>query len=277
MAAAFAVAAMAAAPALAAEDASPPGSNDFRCRPTPRHPRPLVLVHGLGARQTENWSYLSPILHDAGYCVFSLTYGVDPRSTSFPYVPGGVVRMEDSAPELATFVKRVLAKTHASKVDLVGHSEGTVMPRYYLERLGGARRVRHFVALTPLWRGTELGGFAELRDAGAQNGLSAALVDLVAGFCGSCPEFVKGSEYLNDLNADGERVPGVVHTNIATRYDELVQPYTSGLMSDGGTNIVLQDVCPSDVSEHAMVAYDPNVARLVLNALDPAHAKPVAC
>lgn len=269
--------ALAVAGVAGAADASSAGSNDFTCKPTERHPRPVILVHGLGARQTENWSYLSPIIHDAGYCVFSLTYGVDPRTTMWPYAPGGVIRMEQSAPELALLVNRVLAATGAAKVDLVGHSEGTVMPRYYLERMGGAKKVRHFVALTPLWRGTDLAAASELRDSGAQFGISGPFLDLLAGLCGSCPEFIQGSEYLNALNADGERVPGIAHTNIATRYDELVQPYTSGLMSDGGTNIVLQDVCPSDTSEHLLVAFDPNVARLILNALDPKHAKPVAC
>ncbi|MGI8955224.1 MAG: lipase, partial [Nocardioidaceae bacterium] len=30
-------------------DLAPPGTNNFRCRPTARHPRPIVLVHGTGA------------------------------------------------------------------------------------------------------------------------------------------------------------------------------------------------------------------------------------
>ena len=63
-----------------------------------------------------------------------------------------------------------------------------------------------------------------------------------------------------------------------TRYDELVIPYTSGqLIAPKATNIVLQDVCPLDVDEHLSVAFDPAVARMVLNALDPAHPKPVDC
>jgi triacylglycerol lipase len=45
----------------------------------------------------------------------------------------------------------------------------------------------------------------------------------------------------------------------------------------GATNIVLQDVCATDVSEHAAMAFDPAVAQLVFNALDPDHAHPVQC
>jgi triacylglycerol lipase len=185
--------------------------------------------------------------------------------------------MERSAPELAAFVDRVLAATGAGEVDLVGHSEGTVMPRYYLERLGGAAKVKRFVALTPLWRGTEVGGFAMLRDLLGPLGLSDPVINLVAGLCGSCPQFLRGSPYLEDLNADGEAIPGVEHTSIVTRYDLLVVPYTSGIMRDGGANIVLQDVCPADLSEHATVAFDPVVTQLFLNALDPEHATPVRC
>jgi triacylglycerol lipase len=270
--------ALAVAPgAAAAPDPPPPGANDFTCRPSAAHPRPVVLVHGLGATMNRNWSYHSPRLKEAGYCVFALTYGVDPRTVDWPYSPGGVLRMEQSSGELAAFVDRVLAATGATKVDLVGHSEGTVMPRWYLERRGGAPKVARFVALTPLWRGTNLAAAATLRDLGQPFGVSQAVLDLVAGFCASCPQFVRGSAYLNDLNADGEAIPGIEHTNVVTRYDELVIPYTSGIMRDGGTNIVLQDVCPLNFSEHAALAFDPVVTQLILNALDPSHVSPVRC
>jgi triacylglycerol lipase len=268
---------LATAPAALAADPPPPGANDFACEPSAKHPRPVVLVHGLSANMAANWGYHSPRIKAAGYCVFALTYGVDPRLAWLPWKIGGTVPMERSAPELRAFVNRVLAATGAKRVDLVGHSEGTVMPRYYLERLGGAAKVRRFVALTPLWRGTDTGGAATLRDLGEAFGLSDAIIDLVAGVCGSCPQFLRGSDYLNDLNADGEAIPGIVHTNIVTRYDELVTPYTSGLMADGGTNIILQHVCPSDLAGHATMAFDPVTTRLILNALDPARAKPVRC
>jgi triacylglycerol esterase/lipase EstA (alpha/beta hydrolase family) len=233
-----------------------------------------VLVHGLGATQSLNWSYNAPKLKAAGYCVFSLTYGLDPRMALFGF-PGGTVRMEDSSAELAAFVDRVLAATGASKVDIVGHSEGTVMPRWYIEKRGGAAKVQKFIALTPLWRGTKLLAVDQLRDANPL--LSGIVINLVASLCGSCAEFISGSPYLNTLNADGEAVPGIEHTNIVTKYDELVVPYTSGIMSDGGKNIVVQDVCPNDSSEHGLLAFDPVVTQLILNALDPPHATAVRC
>jgi triacylglycerol lipase len=237
----------------------------------------VVLVHGLSASAPTNWGYIGPALHDEGYCVFALSYGLDPRTRGLPYRPGGTIPMEQSSKELKEFVKRVLQETGARRVDLVGHSEGTVMPRYYLERRNGAKRVKRFIAITPLWRGTNIAGIGDIVAADAPYGLDQPVIDLVASICGSCPEFVRGSPYLNGLNSDGEAIPGIKHTNIITRYDELVQPYTSGIMSDGGTNIVVQDVCPGDLSEHAAVAFDPAVLQMILSALDPRHAQPVAC
>jgi hypothetical protein len=76
----------------------------------------------------------------------------------------------------------------------------------------------------------------------------------------------------------GAAVPGVTYTTIPTKNDELVSPYTSGILNaPNATNEVLQNVCPNDISEHAFEAVDPVVAQIVLGALDPAHAKPVSC
>ncbi len=252
-----------------------PGANDFACQPSRAHPHPVVLVHGLGATLGDNWRTMSPLLKNNGFCVFGLTYG---RQPGFDYT-GGVTRMEDSAKELAAFVDKVLAATGARRVDLLGHSEGTVMPRWYLSFLGGAPKVDKYVQLTPLWDGSNLAGIGELLTVAKTLGLEQ---DTYRNFgtlgCGSCPQFARGSEYLTKVNAAGPAVPGVSYTGIVTEYDELVQPYTSGLLAAPNVkNIVLQDVCATDYSEHLAVAYSPVVAQLVLNALAPAQALPPVC
>src|SRR5437870_11262706 len=87
---------------------SPPGSNNWSCRPSRAHPRPVVLVHGLFANMTDDWQTMSPLLANNGYCVFALTYGVDPTAVSPFDQFGGLAPMEQSAVELSTFVHRVL-------------------------------------------------------------------------------------------------------------------------------------------------------------------------
>lgn len=69
---------------------------------------------------------------------------------------------------------------------------------------------------------------------------------------------------------------GVIYTNIMTKYDQLVRPYTSGRQR-GMRNVVVQHLCKRDYSEHFEIAADPVASVVVLNALDPQHAKPVPC
>jgi hypothetical protein len=255
----------------------PLGANDWSCKPTRAHPYPVVLVHGLMANQVDNWDTMSPLIADNGFCVFALTYGTDPGEPYF----GGVEAIEQSAPQLGAFVDRVLTATGANRVDLVGHSEGTVMPRYWMEFLGGAKLVARYVMITPLWHGTNLLGLSTLQSLGESLDPSGA--SSVLGLfgstttCRSCTEFIAGSSFYAKLNGE-MALPGVAYTNIMTKYDELVSPYTSGyLAAPGVTNIVLQNQCAQDLSEHLTVAYDPVVAQDVLNALDPSHAGPVPC
>jgi pimeloyl-ACP methyl ester carboxylesterase len=259
-----------------APDSAPPGANDWRCKPTRARPNPVVLVHGLAANQTVNWQTMSPLLANNGYCVFSLTYGTRDE-VEFPgYQPGGLNRMEQSARQLRDFVKRILQATGARKVDIVGHSEGSLMPNYFVKFLGGSALVRRYVGLTPLWGGTDLAAAGTLDQLGQSLGLSDQFWATIDPYCSSCRQFVRGSEFLRKMNTGGPAVPGVVYTMIMTRYDELVIPYTSGVMP-GATNIVIQDQCPQDFSEHLALAFDPNAGRDILNALDPRHARAPRC
>jgi triacylglycerol esterase/lipase EstA (alpha/beta hydrolase family) len=258
-------------------DPSPPGSNHWRCQPSREHPDPVVLVHGTGANQYENWSYLAPILARHGYCVFSLTYGRNPLAPPPLSQFGGLRPMEDSARQLAQFIDRVREATGADKVDIVGHSEGSLMPDYYVKFLGGDRYVHRYIGMTPLWRGSKLPPFYQLDRMARYYGFGPEAKALVAPFCAACREELHGSEFIRKMNsAGGPRVPGVIYTMIMTKYDEFVIPYTSGYL-DGARNIVLQDHCPNDYSEHAAVAGDPVTTQFVLNALDPNQARPVRC
>ena len=259
------------------QNAPPAGANDFSCEPSRRHPRPVVLVHGLAANRTVNWGTISPFLANHGFCVFALTYGTRDSVRLPGYQPGGLVRMQRSARELKRFAARVINRTGARRIDIVGHSEGSLMPNWWLKYLGGRRVVEHYVGITPLWDGTDLAGLGTIDAIGQALGVSNGIHSAIAPYCASCPQFLSHSRFIARMNAGGgPRVPGVDYTMLLTRNDELVRPYRSGLM-DGAENIIVQDVCPLDQSEHLSIAFDPVTAHEVLNALDPRHPGPVPC
>jgi triacylglycerol esterase/lipase EstA (alpha/beta hydrolase family) len=254
-----------------------PGSNIWTCKPSTAHPEPVVLTHGLLGDKSTNWQTYAPLLANNGYCVYALTYGVNPGTpTGFDQF-GGLARVEDSAAQLAAFVKKVLAATGARKVDIVGHSEGTVMPDYYIKFLGGARYVDKYVSLAPLWHGTDPAGLATLAQLGNPFGVTPQIFAAMSSYFASGPELLTGSAFWAKLRSGGTpAVRGVRYTNIVTKYDELVSPYTSGIQT-GMTNYTVQDFCSTDYAEHFEIAADPVAAQLVLNALDPAHPAPVPC
>jgi triacylglycerol lipase len=231
--------------------ASPPGANDWTCKPTAAHPQPVVLVHGTFADMSNSWQAISPLLKNNGYCVFALNYG-DYKGSGAVGVYG-VDDIPTSAGELNAFVDKVRAATGAAEVDIVGHSQGGMMPRYYVKNLGGAEKVDDLVGLAPSNHGTS-------------NPL--LLFPGVGYLCPACLQQKTGSAFLRSLNADDETPGPVSYTNIVTRYDEVVLPYTSGyLAGDNTTNIKLQDKCRFDVTGHVLIPMDGPAIRLVLDAL----------
>src|SRR4051812_4101684 len=208
------------------------------CTPTARHPYPVVLVHGTFG-DASNWAVDAPQLRAAGYCTFALNYG--------NHGTGEIAR---SAQQLKAFVDQVLAETGAAKVDIVGHSQGGMMPRYYIKNLGGADKVDDLVGLAP-----------------SNHGTTTPLAPYAIG-CPACMEQAFGSPFLTALNA-GDETPGPVsYTVVETRYDEVVTPYPSAFLSgDHTTNVRLQDACPADFSEHLAIVGDPIALQWVENAL----------
>ncbi|HET6506480.1 MAG TPA: lipase [Baekduia sp.] len=257
--------------ALAASVANPggtPAGANVACTPSAAHPRPVVLVNGTFSNAIISWNAFAPLLKNNGYCVYTFNYGG-------PLVLGQVGALGPiaaSASELKTEVDSVLASTHASKVDIVGWSQGGMMPRYYLKNLGGAAKVNALIGLSPSNHGTTLDGLATLA------GYIPGALSLVGSACPACQDQVVGSSFLTALNAGGDTVPGVKYTVIQTRYDDVVTPYTSAWLSGSNvTNILIQNKCILDLGDHLSMPYDHVVGREVLNALDPAHASSTLC
>jgi triacylglycerol esterase/lipase EstA (alpha/beta hydrolase family) len=249
----------------------PPGANDWSCKPSAAHPYPVVLVHGTFENAADNWQAASPVLANHGYCVFAFNYGASPPASPV----GGTGLIPASARQLKAFVGQVLAATGAAKVDIVGHSQGGMMPRYYLKFLGGAARVRTLVGLSPSNHGTTVDGLTTLTQI---LGLLSVFSTGLNVACPSCKQQLAGSAFLTRLNAGGDTVRGVSYTVIQTRNDEVVTPYASAFLTGPGvTNITVQDQCAADQTDHLEISYDPVALADVLNALDPAHPVPVPC
>ena len=250
---------------------SPPGANNFACRPDAAHPHPVILVHGTIENQDDNWQAASPVLANHGYCVFAFNYGGSSPDADFQ----GTGDIAASAGQLASFVNRVLAATGAAKADLVGHSQGGMMPRYYINFLGGAAKVDKLVALAPSNYGTTLDGLTNL---GQALGLLAPVNSLLTVACAACVEQEQGSSFLSALNAH-PTMPGVSYTVIESTGDEVVTPYTNAFLppAPNVTNITLNNQCSLDMTDHLEIAYDPVALADTLNALDPSHPVDVPC
>jgi triacylglycerol esterase/lipase EstA (alpha/beta hydrolase family) len=249
--------ALVAPPASAATAPSPGGANDWNCKPSIIRPRPVVLVHGTFESMQFNWAALSPVLKRTGYCVFALNYGAPDGSLLY-----GTGDIATSAGQLSAFVDQVLAATKASKVDLVGHSQGGMMPRYYLKFLDGASKVNQLIAIAPSNHGTDLSGLVLLANL-------LGLTGPIAHICGvACEQQIVGSDFLANLNNGGDTVPGPSYTVLSTKYDEVVTPYTTQFLSGSNArNFILQDKCPFDGAGHIGITRDPVMIKFVLNTL----------
>jgi triacylglycerol esterase/lipase EstA (alpha/beta hydrolase family) len=232
----------------------PAGANDWSCRPTDRRPVPAIIVHGTFGDQKSLLDKLSLRLKGDGHCVFALDYGN--RATG---------PVEESAAQLDGFVERVREATGAPTVNLVGHSQGGMMPRYYIKYLGGDGVVEDLVGLAPSNHGTTR---------------SERLWSF--GLCVSCEQQGTGSAFLTDLNTPDETPGDVDYTQVVTRYDEVVVPYTSGFLAGGrSTNITLQDRCPAELTEHLLIPTSSQAIAWTLDAFNregPADpAAPIGC
>lgn len=252
---------------LRSPGASPPGANTWiaGCWPT-RHENPVVLVHGGFVNQTLNWQTMAPLLTNAGFRVYSLNYG-RPKGSTSGWAPGATRPIAENAREIGEFIDKVRDTTGAARVDILAESFGTLSTNHYAKYLGGHEFIERFVALSGLWDGTTVAALNKFPSLPGRVGLN-----------GIYQEVLHGSEYLTRLRADGIYAPGVQYTNITSKYDELLLPYTTGV-ADGPdtTNIVLQDGCPHDLTGHFGIAASRRTAAYVFNALDPEQPVTVPC
>lgn len=249
-------------------DLAPAGTNNFDCKPSAAHPRPVLLAHGTDTQAYTDWAAVAPALAADGYCVFALNYGKDPEKDTY-----GVGDIVSSAGEFSAFVDQVRSATGADRVDVVGYSQGATVTRYYINKLGGSQFVDQWVGLaSPTYGGVMFGLVPIIR---AIPGADEFVRDT---FSVAVSEQMEGSDLLRSLNDGGDTVPGVHYTTIGSRVDEMIQPSGNiALRGPGAENIVLQDLCPQNLTGHFRMPYDPYVIDIIRTSLDPTAERHASC
>lgn len=212
-------------------------------------PDPVIIVAG---------SYADHPVADVFYAPLQARLRADGYTAHVFGLPGGGLGdIRDTAQHLAEFVGDVRDETGADRVNLIGHSQGGIVSRYYIQGLGGANEVGGLISLAVPHRGTAITNLAIVVPGGCIGSVA-------------CEQLAIGSEFLAELN-EGDDSPGDVrYTNIVTVYDTLVVPYTSGLLTpdDNNTNVLVQGQCPLRVVGHSGLALDGAVYTGITAALE---------
>lgn len=234
--------------------------DDWRARPTAQRPWPVILIHGTGDTNGI-WQQLTIELREDGWAVFVPEFGH--RCTD---------HVEESAAQVGAYIEAVLTVTQAEQVVLVGHSQGGVLARYWMRLLDGASKVHHLISLGVPHHGTTMGGM--LSSVTTTKMGETMMNSIVQSWFGpSGFQLITGHPMLEELNAGGSTEDGVGYTNIATKYDTIIQPTETSFLSSEDpeadiTNILLQDLDPKCRVLHMDMPGDVRIRELVRETLD---------
>ncbi|MCB1030243.1 MAG: alpha/beta fold hydrolase [Acidimicrobiales bacterium] len=209
---------------------------------------PVVIVPGFTTGPVIDTGYL-PLksrLQKAGY---------DVTLMNFPDFGLGDIR--NNSARLASVVASVKSRTGASKVDIVSHSMGGLVSRYYVKSLNGASSVDSLIMMGTPNYGTAMANIGTFLTFGTCVGITA------------CQQMAGGSSFLNALNAGDDTIGSVRYTSIATKVDLVVTPYTTSFLANDGniSNIAVQNQCFARLPGHLGLILDGAVADGVVDAL----------
>jgi hypothetical protein len=196
-------------------------------------------VHGTFTNERENW--------DWNYASALPKQGYDVCTVRLPDRANADIQL--SAEYVVHAVRRMAAAT-GRHVDILGHSQGGLEPRWAVKWWPDVQAlVDDVVMLATPNHGTAVAGIAA-----------------VFGQCTpSCWQMMTTSRFIAALNRDDETPGAVSYTSVYGITDELVQPATTAPV-DGGANFALSDVCPGRPEEHLSIAADAVAYALVIDA-----------
>ncbi len=158
-------------------------------------PHTVVLVHGI-FNTGYVFHYLKKQLQQDGHQCFTPNF--KPRD--------GRHGIEDWAQQLSRFIDENIAEGHS--IVLVGFSMGGIVSRYFLQKMGGAERVSHFISISSPHHGSYLG----------------------YGYFGKAAKQLRPhSALLNDLNASQEGLKKTHCYSLWTPFDLMIVPAHSSV------------------------------------------------
>ncbi|MFE2233099.1 esterase/lipase family protein [Streptomyces sp. NPDC059442] len=188
---------------------------------------PVLFIHGVWTDGTISWTDMVNRFEAAGWDPDAL------QVMDYNTFQG----LEASAAEVVQEVAALRAKTGAATVDIVTHSMGAPMARWYLKFLGGTQYVDDFVSIA----GGNHGGIG---------------TELCAPVQPSCQDMLMYSPFLKALNS-GDETPGpTTYTALWSSCDEFLNPDWTALL-DGANNI-----WSGCVGHASMVFWPPNIDRV---------------
>lgn len=156
---------------------------------------PVVLIHGIMGQRHVYWNLFKHRLRSDRFRV---------QEAIIPW--GGMGDMRIAASILQEKVDAVLRHSDARKVDLVCHSAGGLVARYYLMYLGGDKKVEDVVFLGTPHQGTYF-----------SYTLPVPLLEIAR-------QSRPGSHFLEEINGPGAIPPGVTFHNLWSPIDLVVIP-----------------------------------------------------
>ncbi|MEV8587868.1 alpha/beta fold hydrolase [Streptomyces sp. NPDC051180] len=199
--------------------------------------RPVILLHGFVDNRSVFVLLRRALARHGRDCVESLNYS--PLTCD----------LRAAAEELGRRVEEIRARTGHAEVDIVGHSLGGLVARYYVQRLGGDARVRSLVMLGTPHSGTSVAPLADAHPLVRQMRPGSEVLRELAGPAPGCrTRFVS---FWSDL-------------------DQVMVPVETARLDH--PDLLVHNVRVSGIG-HLALPVHPTVAAGVLEALDGAGAE----
>jgi triacylglycerol esterase/lipase EstA (alpha/beta hydrolase family) len=210
---------------------------------------PVLLVPGTGATADDNYSWNYEPQFDK--------LGIPWCAVTFPSAGNNDVQING---EYVVYAIRTMFARAGRRIAILGHSQGGMVPRWALR----------------WWPDTRTMVDDVIGMAGTNHGTTMAHADCPRGCIPADTQQASDSKFIPALNSGQETFPGISYTEIYSHTDEEVQPNldsngTSSLHGGGGrvTNVAVQDICPTDTSEHlSLGTIDTAAYALAVDALD---------